>query len=83
MNFKDALQARLDANSSLKRSAFGKGLTTVIGHRLAIKRMERVAKVHLGYDANDTVDWSVGMNWTSLLAFLKEILPLIMALFGL
>lgn len=86
--FEAALAAQLEADPQLKKSMFGKRVQRVLNapakrKARALKRMEEHARVHLGKSATQNVDWQAGsIDWNTLLEFLKMILPIILALFG-
>jgi hypothetical protein len=91
MNFEDALRTQLDADPSVSRRA--KKLREVLDSRPSrrrtrvLERLERHAAAHLGRDVSEVDDWSpnkVGaVDWKKIIDLLIQILPLILALFGL
>ena len=86
MNFEQALAVQLATNPTFRKSAAGRRVQRIFDapprrKARALARMEEHAMIHLNFGGE--VDWGAkAIDWTSLLEFLKAILPIILALFG-
>ena len=87
--FEQGLQSQLDADDTLRRSAFGRRAARVLAlppsnlrRAKVLARMESHATAHIG---KPVADWNkVGAtDWTKIIELLVKILPLILSLFGL
>ncbi len=71
-------------NTKTVKGAAGTAFGKVAKLPLLMRHLENVARAHLGYSRSEKVDWAA-VDWTSLLEFFKQIMPLILqliALFG-
>ena len=87
--FEQGLQAQLDSGAIDPKSAFGRRVKRVLNCPFparkdrVLERMESHARVHLGYSADKKVNWAgASIDWKSLLELFMQLLPLLLALFG-
>lgn len=88
MNYEEGLQAQLDADPQMRKSAFGRRAARVMNCKnasrkaKALARMEAHSRAHVGFQGSD---WSKvsAPDWKSIIQMLMSLMPLILALFGL
>lgn len=84
--FEQGLQAQLDADASLRKSAFGKRARNVLEmpansprRRRILARMERHARVQLGKSEDANVNWAAAsIDWKMIIELLIKLLPLLL-----
>lgn len=86
--FEQGLQAQLDADASLRKSAFGKRAREVLSwpvgdkrRKRILARMERHARVQLGKSDDANVNWAeASVDWKTIIQILIKLLPLLLML---
>ena len=87
--FETGLRVAVNANAAIAGSADGLRIKAMLvapssWHRTQCLNMaERHARIHLGYDLWQAVDWTATtIDWITLLQFLMAVLPFVLMLFG-